>query len=1123
MSRAVAFSHSIKASEKLTAKFTEVISAYDDADEDVLRCEVDHVDGTHNALVRNQKLDWLKSDAGEGVCRILSNARCLSEGVDVPDLDAVLFLNPRNSVVDVVQSVGRVMRRAEGKEYGYIILPVGIPSGMEPSQALNDNRRYRVVWDVLQALRAHDDRFNATINKLDVNKDRPPNIMVGNVGPEDDGDGAASDTAGQLALFTVDDWRDAIYAKIVAKVGERTYWEDWADDVTRIAQRHTDRITTLLDEPGSEVENAFDAFLAGLRNNLNDGVTRAAAIDMLAQHLITKPVFDALFEGYWFTEHNPVSQVMQRMLDVLDDQALDKENESLEAFYASVRLRAEGIDNAEGKQKIIADLYERFFALAFAKTAKSLGIVYTPVQIVDFIIRSVDDALRSEFGASLSDEGVHVLDPFTGTGTFIVRLLQSGLIRHEDLTRKYAQELHANEILLLAYYIAAINIEATYHGIAGGDYEPFTGIVLTDTFQIHEADDSMDEHMFPQNNERVTNQKGLDIRVVIGNPPYSAGQTSANDANANMKYPTLDAAIERTYAARSKATNKNSLYDSYIRAIRWASDRVGTEGIVCYVSNGSYIDSNTADGLRKTLADEFSTVYCFNLRGNQRTVGELSQREGGKIFGSGSRSTVAILLLVKNPDVHGDCRIFYRNIGDYLSRESKLDIVARSSLKNSAWQTIQPNPAGDWVNQRNTAFEAFTPIGSKERGERAADRTIFGNYSAGLKSNRDAWVYNFSHAAVSANVRRMISFYNSQGNSFDKHCQRHRIADRGDAVDAFIDLDPTKISWNRATRNDVTKGVRYTYRPGALVPSMYRPFEKTTAYFDRQLNDMVYQLPRLFPTAELSNLGFYLNGINEFAEPAVLMLGCMPCLDLFGRGGQFFPRFTYQRSSSTPDLYGEGDRAEHTRLDNVTDGILADYHATYSISVTKEDIFFYVYGILHSPQYRTNFAADLKRMLPRIPKVRDFRGFADAGRKLSDLHIGYETVVPYPLQETVSAPMGIGETELYRVERMIFGKGAGKQKDRSRIVYNSHLTLSGIPEEAYRYMLGSRSAIEWIIDRYRVTTDKASGIVNDPNDWAIEHDNPRYIVDLLKRIVTVSLETMKIVDNLPEIEIVGAK
>ncbi len=913
MRRAVAFSGSIKASKKLTATFTEVIDGYPNADEEVLRCEVDHVDGTYNALSRNHKLDWLKADAGEGMCRILSNARCLSEGVDVPDLDAVLFLNPRSSVVDVVQSVGRVMRKAPSKDYGYIILPVGIPAGMDPSEALRDNKRYKVVWQVLQALRAHDDRFNATINKIDLNKNKPTNIMVGTVGLGDDqitGDNptsgasgpAGQDVATQLAMFDVAEWREAIYAKIVTKVGERTYWEDWAKDVAVIAQRHTDRITVLLEHPEATVGAAFEGFLLGLRNNLNDGITRADAINMLAQHLVTKPVFDALFADYSFTEHNPVSQVMQTMLAVLDDQALSKENEALEGFYASVRMRAEGIDNAAGKQTIIKDLYERFFTLAFKKTSESLGIVYTPVEIVDFILRGVAAALKNEFGASPSDEGVHIIDPFTGTGTFIVRLLQSGLIDPKDLLRKYTHELHANEILLLAYYIAAINIEATYHGLAGGDYVPFEGIVLTDTFQIHEDGDTLDEVMFPQNNARVAHQKTLDIRVIIGNPPYSAGQTSANDANANLKYPTLDASIATTYAARSTATLKNSLYDSYIRAIRWASDRIGTEGVIGFVSNGGYLDGNTADGLRKTLAEEFSTLYVFNLRGNQRTAGELSRKEGGKVFGAGSRSTVAILLAIKNDNATGPCRIYYRDIGDYLTTVEKLGIVDASALGTIDWKTITPNPEGDWINQRNVAFDVYTPLGEKSTKGSVKPVTVFGTYSSGLKTNRDAWVYNYSKPVVETNVKRMIGFYNGQVDDFAEHCTARGISDRKSQVDNFIDNDPTKISWDRADRPRLARGEHYVFRGDAVVQSAYRPFAKQHVYFDRLLNNTVYQLPKMFPAPQHANLGIVLTGAASHFAFTPFIANCLPDLHLLDTGQFFSPIHLRARHSRAEPL-----------------------------------------------------------------------------------------------------------------------------------------------------------------------------------------------------------------------------
>jgi predicted helicase len=445
-----------------------------------------------------------------------------------------------------------------------------------------------------------------------------------------------------------------------------------------------------------------------------------------------------LFEGYSFTKLNPVSVAMQTMLDVLEGEALEKETKTLEKFYASVHQRAKGIDNAEGKQRIILELYDKFFRTAFPRVSEKMGIVYTPVEVVDFIIHSANAALKEHFGVGLGDPNVHVLDPFTGTGTFMVRLLQSGLIPPDDLPRKYQQELHANEILLLAYYIAAINIEETYHGLMGGEYQPFEGMVLTDTFQLAEGEGRI-EGVFPANSQRADHQRKQDIRVIMGNPPYSAGQESENDGNKNLKYPVLDDAIRGTYAKHSTATNKNSLYDNYIRAIRWASDRIKDQGIVCYVTNGSFIDGNATDGLRKCLTDEFSSIYCFNLRGNQRTSGEISRREGGKIFGSGSRTPIAITLMVKTPQHQGPCQVFYHDIGDYLSREEKLAIIKDfGSIQGMTWKPLTPNDQHDWINLRDPAFEAFTPLGDKE--DKTA-KTLFETYSSGLKTNRDNWIY----------------------------------------------------------------------------------------------------------------------------------------------------------------------------------------------------------------------------------------------------------------------------------------------------------------------------------------------------------------------------------------------
>lgn len=930
MKRAVAFAKNIAESKKISELFEQVVAreielidAEEEDSQNLVSVEAEHVDGTYNVLLRNEKLDWLKQDPGDGHARLLTNARCLSEGVDVPALDAVMFLNPRDSVVDVVQSVGRVMRKLEGKKYGYVILPIGVPADVDPATALSDNKKYRVVWQVLQALRAHDERFDAEVNKIDLTK-KTDKLQVGLIGKggsgqDRDGDSAGADYGSVTLDFPeLDQWREAILAKIVEKVGERRYWENWAKDVAGIAEDHIARITALVEGSDAELREEFQRFLKGLQDNLNPSISERDAIEMLSQHLITKPVFDALFEGYSFSDHNPVSQVMQRMIDALEGQHLEKETERLEKFYDSVRTRAAGITDAAAKQTIVKELYEKFFKTAFSGTSDRLGIVYTPNEIVDFILHSVDDALKAEFGVSISDEGVHVLDPFTGTGTFIVRLLQSGLIKPEDLARKYRYELHANEIVLLAYYVAAINIEETYHDLAGGEYEPFNGIVLTDTFQMNEDDDELDGGgVFPENNERVEAQKALDIQVVVGNPPYSKGQESGNDNNQNLKYPTLDGRIATTYAARSTAQNKNNLYDSYIRAIRWASDRIGNQGIVAFVSNGGFIDSNTADGLRKTFADEFSSIYVFNLRGNQRTAGEQSRREGGKVFGSGSRATVAIYLLVKNPSAPELGRIFYRDIGDYLSREEKLDIVRTAASYTAIdWTPITPNADGDWINQRNAAFESFTLLASKEKKEQNNVR-VLGTFTAGLKTNRDAWVYNFSPSEVERNVRRLVEFHNQQVNEAAAARAAGRAWTRND--------DPTRISWNRADESNLKRGRHLSFDAERITVSTYRPFSRQYVYFDRTVNDMVYQLASAFPVSEAANWGFYLNGVHATSEFAALAIDAMPCLDIYGKGGQFFPRYTYEPREADDSLLAALDEGEgpYRRIDNVTDEILA--------------------------------------------------------------------------------------------------------------------------------------------------------------------------------------------------------
>jgi len=1117
MRRAVAFSRSIKDSIRFKTLFSDVIGDYrklSGADGDALSCEVEHVDGTFNSLRRNEKLDWLKADVDSkgDVCRILSNARCLSEGVDVPALDAVMFLNPRNSVVDVVQSVGRVMRKSPGKKYGYIILPVGIPSDMSPEEALKDNQKYKVVWQVLQALRAHDDRFNATVNKIELNTARPDQIQVIGIGggeASEAHDGTAKAVQVTFDFPHIEEWRNAIYAKIVLKCGDRRYWESWAKDVAQIAERHVTRIESLLRGSNKKHRAAFAEFLKGLQNNLNPSIDEAAAIEMLSQHIITKPVFDALFEGYEFTKHNPVSISMQKMLDLLEDQSLEKETMALDKFYASVKERAGGVDTEEGRQRIVIELYDKFFRTAFPRMSERLGIVYTPVEVVDFIIKSADDALRKEFGSSLGDKDVHILDPFTGTGTFMVRLVQSGLISLKDLPRKYEGELHANEIVLLAYYIAAINIEEAYHSVVQGKYKPFEGVVLTDTFQMSEGAEPGEERMFPENNKRVARQSKSDIRVIIGNPPYSAGQTSQNDANQNLDYPRLDAKIEATYAAQSSVGLKKSLYDSYVRSIRWASDRIKDKGIVCFVSNGSFIDGNAMDGLRKCLGEEFSSIYCFNLRGNQRTSGETSRMEGGKIFGSGSRAGIAITLFIKNPKKKEKCEIFYHDIGDYLNREDKLKIISEfGSVNHVPWKNLTPNGSHDWINQRDPAFAGFRPLGDKEAAD--AQPPIFSQYSLGVVTNRDAWAYNFSKKSVAQNMRQMIDFYNQQVRAFQKATVSRR---EPLAVDDFIDNDPKKISWSRALKNDLDNGKTYDFAPQSIVASMYRPYCKQWLYFNRRFNEMVLLMPKLFPNPSARNLVISATGVGAGRPFSALITDTVANLDLHEKG-QCFPLFSYKSDQDLGELFAaKAQPGGLVKMDAITDPSLTEFRKTYDSKIGKEDIFYYVYGILHSPEYKQRFESDLRKMIPRIPLAKDFWAFSKAGRGLAKWHLNYESVEPYPLKE-FSDGLNFDPKKHYRVEKMRFAK-KGREEDKTAIAYNSRITLDGIPLATYEYVVNGKPALGWIMERYQVSVDKDSQIANDPNDWS---DDPKYILDLVKRIVRVSLETVKIVKSLPALQ-----
>jgi len=1147
MKRALAFCQNIKTSQMFSSEFSNVVDDYishEDVTEEQktnLQVELFHVDGTFNAEQRNEKLSWLKDDTDENICRVLTNARCLSEGVDVPALEAIMFIHPRKSQIDIVQSVGRVMRKAEGKKLGYVIIPITVAPGVSAEKALNDNERYKVVWQILNALRAHDERFDSTINRIGLGEDVSDRIEIidgtstseleattavvedvkskakkkdtndedadTNLGGDEETVENASDEPEQLS-FTFTDLSQAIKAKIVEKCGTRDYWENWASDIAKIAQQHITRINSIVLNSGTKERAAFMQFVAEIRDDLNPEITETDAVEMLAQHIITRPVFDTLFQGNRFTSENAVSKAMETVLSQIYDKKIDTETRTLEKFYDSVTRRAADIITSTGRQTLILELYDRFFRNAFPLMTQKLGIVYTPVEVVDFIIHSVEDVMQEEFATSLGNDGVHILDPFTGTGTFISRLLQSGVMSKDQIRRKLKSEIHANEIVLLAYYIACINIEAVYDDLVKeNQYQSFDGMVLTDTFQLYEQDRDMIANLLPDNSERRTRQKNRNIRVVVGNPPYSIGQRSENDNAANIQYPNLDDSISKTYAKHSSAQRQVALYDNYIRAFRWASERIGDEGVIGFVTNAGWIDGNATDGFRKCLSYEFSKIYVFHLRGNQRTSGELSRKEGGKIFGSGSRSPIAITILVKNKNAPQKGTIYFHDIGDYLDRKQKLSIISKlksikSMMDDDKFIKIQPDANNDWINQTDKSFEKYAVMGSKT----AEDKPLFERYTLGVVTSRDAWCYNFSKHKLGLNIEKLSSNYNREvekllrGEVFDK---------------SKLNSDKTQYSWSRSLLSNLKNKRKIQFDADSIWTSIYRPFTKTNLYFDKNLNEVQYQLSKVYPTNISSNTCIVVNGAGAKTEFSALAVNKIPDYNFFQAGAQTFPLVLY-------DMQSEGLFAVDSTRPSIDINWVKEISQSTGEQITDLQLFHYIYAVLHSAEYKFKFQNNLMKELPRIPfsKRQDtFLDFAKKGEILMELHVNFERQEKYKIdiaQGNLDLLAIESPKDFYRVQQMKFAK----KGDKSTVIYNKNFTIKNIPLEAYEYIVNGKPALEWVMERQCVKIDKASGIVNDANDYANETmNNPAYPLELFQRVITVSLETMKIVKSLPKLDI----
>lgn len=1110
--------------------------------DDIVNVESRHIDGTMSSIQREELLDWLKEDAKDPMeCRILSNVRCLSEGVDVPALDAVLYLSGRSSKVDIIQSVGRVMRpykngEPDEKKYGYIIIPVVLDDDYKPEEVLKEHERFKNVWDILEALRSFDDRLANEVEVAKLNHQRPKHIQVVDTGGNGiqfgmhGGEGVPNqDEINRRLAEQFGQLQSQIFARLVEKVGDRIYWERWANGIADDAKTIIARITALISQ--SDIKPTFDEFLHSLQIDINDSITETQAIEMLAQHMITAPIFEALFKDYQFEQNNSVSISMGKMIGLLNEHHAAQETEMLHSFYESVKKTLQDINTLSGKQEVLKDLYDKFFKKAFPDMVKKLGIVYTPIECVDFIIKSVDKLLKQEFGKSLTDEGVHILDPFTGTGTFITRLLQSGLIQPKDMERKYRFEIHCNEIVLLAYYVADVNIEAVYHELTGSkEYVSYDNICLTDTFQMDERKISgrLDEtKMFGENTNNIRRQMETPIQVIIGNPPYEDGKDSANEETGKTSYPNLEKRVKDTYVSDNEGskTLTRHQYNSFLLAFRWASDRIienENGGIIGFISNGAWISNNI--GFRRSLLKEFSKIYVLNLRGKQTTRGEESKREGGKIFGSGSRSQIAITFLVRRADKKDDipAEIYYHDIGDYLDTKQKKEKLEKFvDVDGVTWERIKPSRQGDWINHQNEDFRKVNISLEPVDEGRLRSHSFFAIKAVGVSSNRDAWVYNSSMAKVAGSMASMIDFYNRERVRIQAELEK----DKNVAIENIITKDPTRINWTRAIKGKAKNNEEIAFDSMNIVEALYRPFYKQHFYWQRNVIESPSITNLLFPVVEedsnrkrLPNKIICVSGKTD----GLSVMVTESIADLHSVGDTtIFPLYYYKEVEKTinPTLF-DIDVAQYRQLDGITDWIVEEIRNKYKDvekRISKEDIFYYVYGLLHSEDYRRKYKNDLAQSLPWIPVVdelKDFKAFMQAGRELADIHLNYEAQGRYPTVVVEGEDKGN-----FQVSKMRYETINGEQH-RETIIYNEDITIRNIPLEAYDYIINSFPAIHHILDRYCIRQDiKGSGIINDPNDWAAEHGNPRYILDLLLSVINLSMKTLEIVKNLPKLNL----
>ncbi|MFP6337195.1 type ISP restriction/modification enzyme [Helicobacter pylori] len=1085
--RAISFCKSINTSKNIKDSFETIMECYDEELNKKsfknLKISIDHIDGTMNCKDRLEKLEKL-NQFQPNTCKVLSNARCLSEGVDVPALDSIVFFDGKSAMVDIIQAVGRVMRKAKRKKRGYIILPIALEESeiKNLDEAVN-NTNFKNIWKVIKALRSHDPSLvdEATFKEK---------IKI--FGSDDEK--KQNDEKTLFDAILLQDLADAVYNVMPTKLGDRNYWENFTKKTGNIARTLNNRLKMIF---GKNPE-FFHGFLDSLRDNIHQNIKEDEALDMITSHIITKPIFDALFGD---NIQNPISKALDKMVQKLATLGLQGETKDLKNLYESVKTEAMHAKSHKSQQELIKNLYNTFFKEAFRKQSEKLGIVYTPIEVVDFILRATNGILKKHFNTDFNDKNITIFDPFTGTGSFIARLLskENALISDEALKEKFQKNLFAFDIVLLAYYIALINITQAAQN-RDSSLQNFKNIALTDSLDYLE--EKTNKGALPLYEDLKENKDIKDtladqnIRVIIGNPPYSAGAKSENDNNQNLSHPKLEKLVYDKYGKNSTSRSVgNATRDTLIQSIRMASDVVKDKGVIGFVVNGSFIDSKSADGFRKCVAKEFSHLYVLNLRGNQRTSGEVSKKEGGKIFDSGSRATIAIVFFVKDSSVTNNT-IRYYEVEDYLKREAKLNLLAGfENLESVPFEKITPNAKGDWINQREDAFDKLIPL---KRDKKLQNPSIFDINSLGVSSGRDHWVYNFSPKILMQSVQNCIDTYNADLERFNERFreafkQRTKGVKSGELYkhlnDKEITTDKTKIAWVQNLKTQLIKGKKLDdFSQENTSVSLYRPFNKQYFYYERELARSFYNMKKIFPDKNAQNV------VINTSSMASRNFSCLIANEITD--------FSTMANAQAYPLYYYDDLGN--RYNAISGYALNLFRRHYKDNaITEEEIFYYIYAIFHHKGYLKKYKNSLSKEAPRIALSEDFKELSMLGKELGKLHLNYEngemhTSVKY------TTLMNAEIEGYYDVTKMT--------KKGDCIIYNHNIVITKIPKKAFDYVINGKSAIDWVIERYQKTMDKDSLIENNPNDYA----GGKYVLELLCRVIKLSEKSVDLIEKISE-------